>query len=45
MKKFSLSEKVFTWETPRSKPWLHSERVRFTKKEFELIIKPKLLFS
>jgi len=40
-----LSEKMFVWEIPRTKDSLKSKRVRFTKKEYELYIKPKLLFQ
>jgi|WetSurMetagenome_2_1015567.scaffolds.fasta_scaffold13248_3 hypothetical protein len=42
--KHILSEKEFVWETPRTKDSLNSVRCRFTKKEFELIIKPKFMF-
>ena len=40
-----LSEKMFTWDTPKTKDSENSIRCRFTKKEYELYIKPKLLFS
>ena len=39
-----LAEKEFVWETPRTRDSLNSIRSRFTKKEYELVIKPKLMF-
>lgn len=40
-----LGEKMFMWEIPRTKDSLCSVRVRFTKKEFERFIKPRLMFE
>lgn len=39
-----FAEEEFYWETPRTKDSENSIRCRFTKKEFELVIKPKLMF-
>ena len=39
-----IAEEEFVWETPRTRDSLNSIRSRFTKKEFELVIKPKLMF-
>lgn len=39
-----FAEEEFVWETPRTRASLDSIRSRFTKKEYELVIKPKLMF-
>lgn len=39
---FSLAEKPFEWETPHRKEGVY---VRFRPKQYELFIKPKLLFQ
>jgi hypothetical protein len=38
-----FGSKEFTWFTPRTRDSLNSIRVRFTRREFDRVIKPKKL--
>jgi hypothetical protein len=37
-----VGEQPFYWTTPRTKESLTSKRVRFTKREFDPVLKPRL---